>query len=150
MTTIEAALTPSQTLAAEIVSQMSPDDVFRFDRKAWRDGVSAMLVGDDAGLDLEDVLDAVGEAVEATITRDYVVAHKGAAFSALNDAGFGYTPCARDADINYLPREGVALSRAERDDDVAVYTDGRRMTIVGLTNGPWAGSFTVTPPVVSL
>jgi hypothetical protein len=45
--------------AAEIVAQMSAEDLRDYTRAAWVDGVSAMLVDDWKGLDLDEVLDGV-------------------------------------------------------------------------------------------
>jgi hypothetical protein len=57
---IDAIIT-ARDAATEIVSQMSSDDRAAFTPEAWRDGVSAMLDGDWAHLDLDEVLDAMVE-----------------------------------------------------------------------------------------
>lgn len=49
----------AKTAAAEIVSQMNTEDRAGFTREGWRDGISAMLQGEWAGLDLDEVLDEV-------------------------------------------------------------------------------------------
>lgn len=54
-----------RSVAREIVEQMSDEDRATFTCEAWRDGVSAMLQGEWAGLDLDIVLDQVGEAAHA-------------------------------------------------------------------------------------
>jgi len=48
-----------QTAAETIVDSMSDAELHRYVRKEWHDGISAMLVDDWEGLDLEELLDAV-------------------------------------------------------------------------------------------
>jgi hypothetical protein len=52
-------MTQIEKAAAEIVEQMSSDDREGFDRDASRDGISVMLQDEWAGLDIDDLLDAI-------------------------------------------------------------------------------------------
>lgn len=63
MTTIENTTSPTD-IAAQIVEQMSTDDIANFTADKWREGVGNMLVGEWEGADVAAVLAAIEEAVE--------------------------------------------------------------------------------------
>lgn len=64
-TTIAAA---TETLATQMVGQMSADDIRGFNPDAWREGVGNQIDASDGiyrRLDTDDLLDAVASMVEA-------------------------------------------------------------------------------------
>lgn len=55
--------TPARMAAIQIVNQMSADDLQDYTPAGWRNGVSDMLQGEWAGLDLDEVMAEINSIV---------------------------------------------------------------------------------------